>query len=92
MDKFIPIIVKVNNKDKTWYLDVSNLSLSELIDLKNELVGTKGHSIQYLDAIIHDEIGYDYNDFKSIKRENKAIRSPMKKSKVYIKRMRKNGR
>ena len=92
MDKFIPIIVKVNNKDKTWYLDVSNLSLSELIDLKNELVGTKGRSIQYLDAIIHDEIGYDYNDFKSIKRENKAIRSPMKKSKVYIKRMRKNGR
>ena len=92
MDKFIPIIVKVNNKDKTWYLDVSDLNLSELIDLKNELVGTKGRSIQYLDAIIHDEIGYDYNDFKSIKRENKAIRSPMKKSKVYIKRMRKNGR
>ena len=34
---YIPIEVNKQNKVKTWYLDVTNLGLEELISLKNEL-------------------------------------------------------
>ena len=36
---YIPIEVNKQNKVKTWYLDVTNLGLEELISLKNELNG-----------------------------------------------------
>ena len=48
---YIPVEVNKKKKVKTWYLDVTNLGLEELISLKNELSGV---SVSCLDAVIYD--------------------------------------
>ena len=48
---YIPIEAKKKEKRKTWYLDVTNLGLEELITLKSELTGL---SISCLDAVIYE--------------------------------------
>ena len=48
---YIPIEVNKQNKVKTWYLDVTNLGLEDLITLRKEL---EGSSVSCLDAVIYD--------------------------------------
>lgn len=49
---YIPIEVNKQKKIKTWYLDVTNLGLEELISLKKELSGA---SVSCLEAVIYDK-------------------------------------
>lgn len=84
MDDFVPVIVvnKDTNKYERWYLDVSSLSLSELINLRGELIGSGVNSIRVLDGVIgskynvlvNDEYRNNYyygKDSKEKKRNNK---------------------
>ena len=48
---YIPIKVHEDNKLRTWYLDVTNSAIEELITLKKEL---DGMSTECLDAVIYD--------------------------------------
>lgn len=89
VSRFIPV---EGNENEIWYMDTSNLTLTDLIQLKKELNGNKVNSISAIDAVIHDELGYEYSDIKSIKRENKRLGMPLKKSKNYKKRFHNNGR
>ena len=89
VSRFIPV---EGNENEIWYMDTSNLTLTDLIQLKKELNGNKVNSVSAIDAIIHDELGYEYSDIKSIKRENKRLGLPLKKSKNYKKRFHNNGR
>ena len=89
VSRFIPV---EGNENEIWYMDISNLTLTDLIQLKKELNGNKVNSISAIDAVIHDELGYEYSDIKSIKRENKRLGMPLKKSKNYKKRFHNNGR
>ncbi len=88
---FIPVEAIVNNKHKTWHMDVSNLTIKELVDLKNELKGSKVDSIASLDAIIHDMINYDVDKTKIVRREMQKEKAKYKNSKALI-RMKKRGR
>ena len=89
VSRFIPV---EGNENEIWYMDTSNLTLTDLIQLKKELNGNKVNSISAIDAVIHNELGYEYSDIKSIKRENKRLGMPLKKSKNYKKRFHNNGR
>ena len=89
VSRFIPV---EGNENEIWYMDISNLTLTDLIQLKKELNGNKVNSISAIDAVIHNELGYEYSDIKSIKRENKRLGMPLKKSKNYKKRFHNNGR
>ena len=89
VSRFIPV---EGNENEIWYMDISNLTLTDLIQLKKELNGNIVNSISAIDAVIHDELGYEYSDIKSIKRENKRLGMPLKKSKNYKKRFHNNGR
>lgn len=52
-NSYIPVMaINENNKKEKWYLDVNNLSLSELITLRKKLDGI---SVECLDAIIYDK-------------------------------------
>lgn len=82
MKEFIPIEVKRKRKDETWFLDISNLSLSELIKLKNELIGISEISIPQIDKIIYDEIGEKSNNIKVSYREYKKE----EKNRKYVKK------
>ena len=47
---YLPIMVEREEKE-TWYLDISNLNLSELLQLRKELI-TENNTITVLDSII----------------------------------------
>ena len=89
MKDFIPVEAKVNGKFTIWYMDVSTLSLNELVKLKNELKGSKVESVVSLDAIIHDNINWNRQDLKAERREKQKMSSPYKNSKALIKTKRK---
>ena len=89
-DRFIPVDMIKNDKYEVGYLDVSKLNLTELINLKEELIGSKVNSICSIDAIINREIGYSYDDnnvIKSIKRKKKKTKYPINKNRIYINKM-----
>lgn len=85
-DKIIPIEIADNDKIKIGFLDVSDYSLSELINLKKELSGSIVNSVCAIDAIIKQNIGtyYDENLIKSVKRAKKKTKCPINKNKIYI--------
>ena len=60
--------IETHNKG-TWFMDVSNLNLSELIKLRNELTKKSNISISVIDAIIHSNANSGYEDTNFRKRE-----------------------
>ena len=78
-NNFIPVTVWRKNKYETWQLDISNLNLSELIILRNTLVGYSDNGIRIIDRIV---TGYTTTD-KTYYRECKKI---CKREKEKIKR------
>lgn len=87
IDNIIPI--ETNNKG-IWFMDISQLSLSELINLRNELSKKSTVSISSLDGIIHKEAGSNSQETNFRKREyekrkqgyrNKAVLIKMKRRK-----------
>ena len=51
-NNFIPVTVWRKNKYETWQLDISNLNLSDLIILRNTLVGYSDNGIRIIDRIV----------------------------------------
>ena len=87
-ERFIPVeIYGKNNKRKIWYIDVGNMSYSQLIKLKQELWGTM--SIRYVDRVISDYIGdvtYSIYNNKQRKRDEKNNNKLMIKRRSRFKR------
>ncbi len=79
----VPISVKSPND--IWYMDISNLSLSELINLKEELKGYSNQSIRVLDAIIHKNAGTTYEETYFDSRNRKKQKEGYKNRRTYIK-------
>lgn len=87
MKTFLPVEVVKNNQKEMWYLDITKLGISDLISLRQELIGTNEYSIIKLDGILYDEIGFCYNTRKSRNRENKKEREKIRiKKKFYSKK------
>lgn len=86
MNNFIPVEAYVNGKMKIWHIDVSGLGINELIILKKELEGNKTDSINYLNAIIHQTIGYNNDDLKMSRRELKKENRTYRNQKALVRR------
>ena len=57
MNNYIPILVQREGKKELWRIDISRLSVTELIKLKGELMTVPyDRTIQILDAIIKSEV------------------------------------
>ena len=57
MNNYIPILVQRADKKELWRMDISKLSVTELIKLKEDLINIPyDNTIQILNAIIKDEI------------------------------------
>lgn len=85
-NNFIPVTVWRKNKYETWQLDISNLNLSDLIILRNTLVGYSDNGIRIIDRIVTGHTITDntyYRECKKIcKREKEKIkRKQIKNSK-----------
>ena len=83
-------LVPVKTKDgRIWYIDISNLNLSELIKLRKELVGKSVTSIRVLDAIIHENSNTTFKETNFRKREFAEKKSGYRNRKILIKMKRK---
>ena len=56
-DNFVPVLVEKDNKKELWRIDVSALSITELIKLKEELLLREPYktTIQTIDAMIRED-------------------------------------
>ncbi len=88
LNNMIPVKTK---DDNVWFIDISNLTLSELFKLKNELVGKSNISIRALDAIIHQNANTTYEETNFNKRDIEKSKLGYRNSKVLIK-MKRRGR
>ena len=64
-EQFVPIKVWKEQDCDLWHLDVSNLNLSELIELRNDLLGCHDISVRVLDGILYQEYknsNYSYEE------------------------------
>lgn len=70
---FIPIeVYEKNNIRKIWYIDLNEMSYSQLTDLRRELIGTI--STRYLDRVINNMI----SDYTHTFANNKALKRDFK--------------
>ena len=76
-NNFIPIEVLGDNN---WYMDISKLSLCELIELRNELTGTV--SYRHLDGIIYDLTNIDLGSYHELNK--RSFQRVNEKSRRYI--------
>ena len=80
---FIPIeVYRKYNEREIWYMDLNNMSLSQLTNLRKELLGTI--STRYFDGVIKDivkGVGSGYKDNKEGKRQGKYRSRLLKKRK-----------
>ena len=83
---FIPIIVSKEDKVQTWYIDVRNMSLQELICLRKELLGYDGSVVRMIDSIIYDEFSLKLRRIKKKKIKTKKVYSSRY---VYVKSLKK---
>ena len=78
MHNYIPVET-IGGKDN-WYMDISNLSLSELINLRDSLKGTI--SYRYLDGVIYNLTNISLDSFHNLnKRGYQRVNA---KSRRYI--------
>lgn len=92
MDGFIPVEAYVDGKSVIWYMDISTLSINELINLKEELKGSKTDSISAINSIIHQTIGYNIDDLKMTKRQQKKENRVYKNRNAFVKSKKRKGR
>lgn len=84
MKDFVPVEVTYKKNKENWYLDVSKLSLGDLLNLRKELLGTNEDSIRVIDGIIYDDkitTKLEYVNVKSqrhIKKERKEQKQKMR--------------
>ncbi len=81
---FIPILVYGEKGTQVWQLDITDLKLSELLELRKKLTGTLDSSVKGIDAVIHRNYSYDYykDDTTSTDRKEQKRRKKEEKHKV----------
>lgn len=81
--EYIPVLVDVDGKEEIWRMDITNLSITDLIKLKEELLNsTYTKTIRALDSIIKSDVesiipthnisnGSYMREYKKTKKEEK---------------------
>ena len=88
MADYIPVSAFTRTGDSTWYLNIENMGLSELIELKNQLYGSKVDvGISVIDGIIYkkhctSKFYYDYINVNNRKnhKEDRTKKSRIRKN------------
>lgn len=84
VNNYVPVLVEQDGENKLWYMNITNMSYSELIAIRNELIGCHDVSIRYLDSIFAQSIRHNntyYRECKKIcKREKEKIKRKQIKS------------
>lgn len=91
MKDFVPVEVTHKKEKEKWYLDVSKLSLSDLLNLRKELVGTNEDSIRVIDGIIYDDkitTKVDHINVKSQRHLKKERKEQKQKMRTKVKKRR----
>lgn len=72
--EYIPVLVMQGNKQKIWYIDISNMNISQLLMLRKSLVGVSQKSISVIDGIIKRQTpNINYREKKVSCREYKKV-------------------
>lgn len=94
---FVPVLVETKEKKEVWNIDVSNLSITELVKLRDELINEQyKKTIPTLDSIIRENIestapfnkiyGNSYvRTYKKNKKEEKNKKRTRNRRKKYDK-------
>lgn len=86
------IKIETYNKEKNCtdfcYLDISKLSLTDLIKLRKEIIGKDHHLETVLTDIIDRESGNSYENYKMNRRTNQKMKRPLKSRKRVINKKR----
>lgn len=89
-EDFIPVMVQMEDKKEKWFIDISRLSLSQLISLRNSMVGLDEMSVRCIDGIVYKNTSPENTYNRTIKKENKEMRRRIKrKNSSYERRKRK---
>ena len=87
---YIKIEVYENRKrtPNLWYFDISDLSLTDLINLRKEIYGKDINLEAVLTNIIDRETGNSYESYKSNRRKDQKLKGHIRKKKRVIEKKR----
>lgn len=71
-----------------WYFDISDLSLTDLINLRKEIYGKDINLEAVLTNIIDRETGNNYESYKANRRRNQKLNGHIRKKKRVIEKKR----
>ena len=91
-NNFIPVTVWRKNKYETWQLDISNLNLSDLIILRNTLVGYSDNGIRIIDRIVTGQTTIDNTYYRECKKICKREKEKTKRKQIKSENRRRNKR
>ena len=91
-NNFIPVTVWRKNKYETWQLDISNLNLSDLIILRNTLVGYSDNGIRIIDRIVTSHTTTDNTYYRECKKICKREKEKIKRKQIKRENRRRNRR
>ena len=74
---YIPIM-RYNSKDM-WYMDITDASLSELIDLREKMMGYNNEAVTTLEREIRIDAGISGVQAKMNRREDQMLKGNMRK-------------
>lgn len=74
---YIPIM-RYNSKDM-WYMDITDASLSELIDLREKMMGYNNEAVTALEREIRIDAGISGVQAKMNRREDQMLKGNMRK-------------
>ena len=81
-EDFVPIKVWKGQDYDLWQVDISNLSLSELIELRNDLSGCHDISVRVLDGILYQEYKNDGTYVQRCKKEIKEEKMRIRRKQI----------
>ena len=83
---FIPILVYGEKGKEVWQLDITDLKLSELLELRKILTGTLDSSVKGIDAVIHRNYSYGYYKDDTISTDRKEQKRYKKEQKHKVRK------
>ena len=81
-EDFVPRKVWKGQDYDLWQVDISNLSLSELIELRNDLSGCHDISVRVLDGILYQEYKNDGTYVQRCKKEIKEEKMRIRRKQI----------
>lgn len=90
MENYVKIEVYNTEKNCTefWYLDISNLNLTDIIKLKKEILGKSEHLETVLTKIIARESISGYETDKTNRRKSQKLKQPIRNKKRVLNKKR----